>query len=94
MKCRILHESRGRLRVHILQSRMTFRQADILEIYLRSKQFVTAVKVFDRTCDAVIKYSGKRSEVIDALAGFSYSDEAANALVPEHSSREQGCAPC
>ena len=67
---------------------MTFRQADILEIYLRSKQFVTAVKVFDRTCDAVIKYSGKRSEVIDALAGFSYSDEAANALVPEHSSRE------
>ncbi len=88
MKCRILHESQGRIRVHIIGRSMSFRQADILEIYLRAKPFVTAVKVFDRTGDAAIEYSGKRSEVITALAKFSYSDETANALVPERSSRE------
>lgn len=88
MKCRILHESSGRIRVHIIGGAMSFRQADILEIYLRSKPFVTAVKVFDRTGDAVVKYTGDRSEVISALAKFSYSDENANALVPEHSGRE------
>ena len=88
MKCVILHESHGRMRVHIAGSRMSFRQADILDIYLRSKPFVTSVKVFDRTGDAVIRYSGSRAETVAALAAFSYSDETANALVPEHSGRE------
>ncbi len=88
MKCIILHESRGRMRVHIAGNSMSFRQADILEIYLRSKPFITSAKVFDRTGDAVIRYSGPRSEAVSALAAFSYSDEAANALVPDHSGRE------
>lgn len=88
MRCRILHESHGRIRVHINGGKMTFRQADILEIYLRSKPFVSSVKVFDRTGDAIIGYIGSRGEVISALAGFSYSDETANALVPERSGRE------
>ena len=31
MKCRILHETKGRLRVHLCIGRMTLRQADLLE---------------------------------------------------------------
>ena len=88
MKCQILHECGGRIRVHILQINMTLRQADILEYYLRSKSFTQRVKVYDRTGDAVIWYSGDRSLVIKALARFSYTDKEALALVPEHTSRE------
>ena len=54
MKCKILHECRGRIRVHIMQPGMTLAQADILEYYFKAKPFVSSVKVFDRTGDAVI----------------------------------------
>ena len=87
MKCQILHSSHNRLRVHILRSRMTLAQADILEYYLRSKPFVKDVKVFDRTGDAVIIFTD-RAKVISALSAFSYEDKKAAALVPEHTGRE------
>lgn len=86
MKCKILHESAGRLRIHAEQGRMTLRQADILEAYLRRMNGVTEVAVYDRTCDAVIHFHGAREAVVSALAAFSY--EASAALAPEHSSRE------
>lgn len=88
MKCRILHESRGRIRVHLLGGKMDLARADMLEYYMRSKPFVSDVKVFDRTGDAVVVYSGCRSDVITAFARFSYSDESIKALVPEHTGRE------
>ena len=88
MRCSVLHESKGRIRVHIIRPYMTMRQADILEYYLRAKPFVKSVKVYDRTGDAVICYSGKRQAVTGALARFSYEDENAIALVPEHTGRE------
>ena len=88
MRCSVLHESKGRIRVHIMRPYMTMRQADILEYYLRSKPFVKTVKVYDRTGDAVICYSGKRRDVTAALARFSYEDKHAIALVPEHTGRE------
>ena len=86
MKCKILHESAGRLHIHAEQGRMTLRQADILEAYLRRVNGVTEVAVYDRTCDAVIHFHGAREAVVSALAAFSY--EASAALAPEHSSRE------
>ena len=86
MKCKILHESAGRLRIHAEQGRMTLRQADILEAYLRRVNGVTEVAVYDRTCDAVIHFHGAREALVSALAAFSY--EASAALAPEHSSRE------
>ena len=86
MKCKILHESAGRMRIHAEQRRMSFQQADILEAYLRQVEGVTEVKVYDRTCDAVIYYNCERSCVIAAVAAFSY--EASLALAPEHSARE------
>jgi len=67
---------------------MSLAQADVLEYYLRNVSGVTDVKVFDRTCDAIIRYSGERSAVTKALSAFSFDDENAIALVPEHTSRE------
>lgn len=86
MKCKILHESAGRMRIHAEQRRMSFQQADILEAYLRQVEGVTEVKVYDRTCDAVICYTCGRSDVVAAVAAFSY--ETSLALAPEHSARE------
>ena len=85
MKCKILHELPGRMRVHAVQPRMTLSQADILEAYLRAVDGVTEAKVYDRTCDAVIVYKAPRADIVAALAAFSY--EAAAHLADAHSSR-------
>ena len=53
MKCKILHDTAGRLRVHLCCKRMTLRQADVLEYYLLAVDGVRSVKVYDRTRDAV-----------------------------------------
>lgn len=57
MKCSILHESAGRLRVRLHCPAMTLRQADVLEYYLRAVDGVTEVKVYDRTRDAVVCFA-------------------------------------
>ena len=85
MKCRILHSTKNRIRVHILQERMTMHEADVLEYYLRLKPFVTDVKVYDRTGDATVFFTD-REAVIRALSEFSYSSKNA-ALVPERTGR-------
>ena len=87
MKCTVLHESRGRLRVHLHCSRMTLHDADVLEYYLRSLPGIEEVKVFDRTQDAVICYRESRAALIAALASFSFAKAEALDLVPEHTSR-------
>ncbi len=87
MRCKILHQSAGRIRVHMLVSRMTLEQADVLEYYLRAEDGVTDVRVYDRTCDAVIYYAGERKDILSALSRFSFEDEGARALVPDHTSR-------
>ena len=60
MKCTILHETRGRMRVRLCCRRMTLEQADVLEYYLRAVDGVQSVKVYDRTRDAVVVYAGRR----------------------------------
>ena len=54
MKCTILHETRGRMRVHTMQGAMPLQQADILEAYLNRASGVTKATVYDRTGAAVI----------------------------------------
>ena len=88
MRCVIMHETRGRMRVHIKKSRITLNEADILEYYLRAVNGVNEVKVYDRTRDAVIVFESGRESVITALARFSFSDTAAESLVPEHTGRQ------
>ncbi len=87
MECIILHESRGRMRVHLAVGRMTPEEADILEYYLRHVAGVDKVTVYDRTCDAILLYHGARGLVTGALARFSFGLAEARALVPEHTSR-------
>ena len=65
MKCTILHDLPGRLRVHLCCGRMSLSQADVLEYYLRAQDGVQDVKVYDRTQDAVVVYNGTRGDVID-----------------------------
>lgn len=88
MKCKILHESRGRIRVHLMCNRMTLHDADILEYYMRNIDGVTSVKVYDRTQDAIIIYKTERKNIIRALAKFSFKAKEAIELVPEHTSRQ------
>lgn len=88
MKCKIMHESVGRIRVRLLCGRMTLKQADILEYYLKAQSGVRDVSVYDRTCDAVISYRSGRSEIIAALCDFDFADEETLKLVPDHTSRE------
>ena len=52
MKCKILHESPGRMRIRTLCGAMSLRQADILEAYLKKVDGAKSVKVYDRTGDA------------------------------------------
>ena len=87
MKCTILHDLPGRLRVHLCCGRMTLSQADVLEYYLLSAAGVKSVKVYDRTRDAVVVYDGARAGVIRALADFSFAKAEKLELVPEHTSR-------
>ena len=69
---------------------MSMRQADILEYYLRDKEFVSDVKVYDRTGGVIISYDSEkyRELLLEALSCFSYTDERAISLVPEQTGRE------
>ena len=76
MRCRILHESSGRMRVHFMQRRMTPDQADLLQAYLEAQNMIVRVRTDERTCNAVIWYrAGDRPGVVKLLASFGY-DEA------------------
>ena len=91
MRFVILHESSSRIRIHLPRYKMTMEQADILEYYLKNKPFVTHATIHDRTGDASIRYRGStagRKALLSALRDFSYTNEEAIALVPEHTSRE------
>lgn len=85
MKFRILHEAKGRLRVHAERPRISIGEADILEYYLKSRPGVLDVRVFERTGDAIIRYTCGREELLSALSVFSFSEN--ESLVPEHTSR-------
>ena len=87
MKCKILHESAGRMRVHLFCRRMSLHEADILEYYLKNIDGVAEAAVFDRTQDAVIVYRADRAALVQALAAFSFEKGEQMALVPEHTSR-------
>lgn len=74
MRFVIRHEIRGRIRLHVLQQRMTCEEADILHYFLSTQEQVTAVKVYHQTQDAVICYIGSRQQLLSLLQGFRYED--------------------
>lgn len=88
MKFVIKHEIKGRIRIHILQSRMTFEQADTLEYYLSNNKLVTSVKVRERLQDATISYIGSREDIIKLLTSFKYNNVEVPEVYLQNSGRE------
>ena len=88
MKIRIRHEIKGRMRVHLVQNRMTCSQADILLYYLQKLDGVTEAKVYERTQDAVICYRGDRAAVLKGLQSFRYDRVEVPEGLIENSGRE------
>lgn len=67
------------MRIHILQSRMSFEQADTLQYYLDAKEQVINAKIQERTADVTVSYQGSREEILSVLEAFTYE----RAQVPE-----------
>ena len=72
MKFFIKHEVQGRLRIHVIRNRMTCAEADVLCWVLEKQKNVVKVKVYERTADAVIYYTGDREELIHGLKQFHF----------------------
>ena len=87
MKCTILHEGKGRMRVHVEKVRMTLHRADVLEAYLNHNDAIIHAAVYERTGDVVITYTGRRSAAIAVLAGYKFDVAEYDALVTSADSR-------
>ena len=87
MKCTILHEGKGRMRVHVENVRMTLHRADVLEAYLNHNDAIIHAAVYERTGDVVITYTGKRTAAIAILAGYKFDVAEYDALVTSADSR-------
>ena len=87
MKFYIKHETRGRLRIHLAQKRMSYGQADTLLYYLENLAGVVSAKVYERTCDAVVNYRGSRAAVIRGISEFHYQDVEVPSQVLQSSGR-------
>ena len=88
MKFTILHESPNRIRVHMDQERMSFKQADTLQYYLDCSSIVTSAKVYERTADAVIFFKESKEEIINLLRHYHCEEVQVPDIVYENSSRE------
>ena len=88
MKCTILHEGKGRMRVHVEKVRMTLHRADVLEAYLNHNDAIVHAAVYERTGDVVITYTGRRSAAIAVLAGYKFDVPEYDALVTSTDSRK------
>lgn len=87
MKFTIKHEARGRMRIHLVQYRMSYAQADLLLYYLHTQPQVKEAKVYERTGDAVVVYTGDRQQIIDLLLAFAYEEVKAPTGLIENSGR-------
>ena len=76
MKWNILHESRGRIRLHLNKPRLSMAEADQLQAYLAGLPGVRVAVVYERTCDAVITYTGARTDVLHGAAAFRFDVQA------------------
>jgi heavy metal translocating P-type ATPase len=88
MNYTIKHEIRNRIRIHLPMKRMSFREADTLEYYLKSIPGIREVRVYERTADAVIRYDCDRTFVTDQIRAFSFEDTTVPERVFECSGRE------
>ena len=88
MKCTILHESRGRMRVHVNAVRMTLHRADVLEAYLNHSEAIEHAKVYERTGDVLIQYKGSRAGAVTVLSHYKFDNPELDSLVTSADSRK------
>ena len=88
MKFTIKHETKTRMRIHVAGPHMTYAQADTLLYYLQNQEQISFAKVYERTADAVIEYSGNRLDLITMLRKFHYADVEIPAEIIQNSGRE------
>ena len=72
MKFKVLHNMRGRMRIHVMTNEMTDLQADKLEYDLAAQDMILTAKVYERTSDVVITYTGERQILLSYLQTYYY----------------------
>ena len=88
MRGKIVHESRGRLRLRLAQTSLSLRQADLLEAWIKSQPWAVEAVVHERTGCLILRYTGDRAVPLNALARFSWETAEETVSLPEHSLRE------
>ena len=73
MKFKVLHNMRGRMRIHVMTNEMTDLQADKLEYDLAAQDMILTAKVYERTGDVAITYTGERQILLSYLQTYYYS---------------------
>ena len=73
MKFWLESDIKNRARIHIDKTSLTVRQADSLAYHLEQNPSITRVKVYERTADVAIFYTGERKYIITFLKGLSLS---------------------
>ena len=88
MRGKIVHESRGRLRLQLAQKSLSLRQADLLEAWVKAQPWAVEAVVHERTGCLILRYTGDRAVALNALARFSWETAEETVSLPEHSLRE------
>ena len=88
MRATIEHESRGRMRLRLRQKKMTLRQADLLEAWLKGQPWARDAVVHERTCCVILTYGGDRETVLSAIGSFTWAGVEETVTLPGHSVRE------
>ena len=87
MRATIEHESRGRMRLQLRQKKMTLRQADLLEAWLKGQPWARDAVVHERTCCVILTYAGDRETVLSAIGSFTWAGAEETVTLPSHSTR-------
>ena len=87
MRATIEHESRGRMRLRLRQKKMTLRQADLLEAWLKGQPWAREAVVHERTCCVILTYGGDRETVLSAIGRFTWAGAEEMVTLPSHSTR-------
>ena len=91
MRYVVLHKSDKRIRIKTPIINMSYRQADLLEYYLKSIPWIKDAVVDERTCNATIIFNNvsdnNEDALRNALALYDENSEEVKALLPEETGR-------
>jgi len=87
MKFYIRHEAKGRMRIHVECNRMSCAEADVLATMLAEHASVKNAKVYERTADITVEYTGKRGDMLSFLQSIPLSQVKQEAEEQKNSPR-------